>query len=197
MASAKGMAAKDALRMLEAKTHQHKEDMEEIQLLGFMPPIHKLDASLSTLKKCRKLTLSANQIGQLTGFQGMDTLQVLSIGRNFIERIEGLEGVADTLEELLISYNCIERLHGIEKLKRLRVLYISHNNINDWKELARLKELPRLENLLMVNNPLYNATLDGDNDAPWRTEVLRILPNLRVLDGIDVTDDELEAALKD
>lgn len=190
------LATKDALKMLEAKTHQRKEVMTEVQLYGFMPPIGKLDASLSTLKKCRKLSLSTNHIEQLSGFQGMDCLKILSLGRNFIRKIEGLDGVADTLEELWLSHNCIDRLAGIEKLKKLKVLYLSNNNINDWQEVARLQELPQLENLLMVNCPLYNDTVYGDNDAPWRTEVLKVLPNLKVLDGIDVTDDELEAALR-
>jgi len=68
--------------------------------------------------------------------------------------------------------------------------------VNDWKEFDRLKELPNLVDLLLVNTPLYFAHVDektGD-ETEWRLEVLKRLPTLKKLDGKDVTDDELEAA---
>ena len=89
-----------------------------------MPPIAKLDASLSTLKKCKKLSLSTNTIDKITSVSGMDSLEILSLGRNNIKKIEGLDGVADTLKELWISYNNIEKLAGIEKLKALEILFM-------------------------------------------------------------------------
>jgi dynein light chain 1 len=129
-----------------------------------MPPIAKLDASLSTLKKCKKLSLSTNTIDKITSVSGMDrceaaaasspppvllpapaprgsraavappsvltagnaprSLEILSLGRNNIKKIEGLDGVADTLKELWISYNNIEKLAGVEKLKALEILYL-------------------------------------------------------------------------
>ncbi len=67
--------------------------------------------------------------------------------------------------------------------------------MSDWKEFERLKELPNLKDLLLVNNPLYNSVATDANDSEWRTEVLKRLPNLKKLDGKDVTDDELEAAM--
>jgi dynein light chain 1 len=42
----------------------------------------------------------------------MESLQILSLGRNLIKKIEGLEPVADTLEELWLSYNQIDKLVG-------------------------------------------------------------------------------------
>lgn len=50
---------------------------------------------------------------------------------------------------------------------------------------------------LTVNTPLYHAHVDektGD-ETEWRLEVLKRLPTLKKLDGKDVTDDELEAAV--
>ena len=40
----------------------------------------------------------------------MDALQILSLGRNLIRKIEGLDPVAETLEQLWLSYNQLERL---------------------------------------------------------------------------------------
>ena len=67
--------------------------------------------------------------------------------------------------------------------------------MSDWKEFERLKELPNLKDLLLVNTPLYNSHVDEktEDDAEWRMEVLKRLPGLQKLDGKDVTDDELEA----
>ena len=45
----------------------------------------------------------------------------MSLGRNQIKKLEGLDNVADTLRELWISYNQIDKLNGIEKLKNLQV----------------------------------------------------------------------------
>jgi len=192
---AKPTPLKEALKALEAKEEKPKEEMEVVKLYGIMPPIAKLDASLSTLKKCKKLSLSTNTIDKITSVSGMDMLEILSLGRNNIKKIEGLDGVADTLKELWISYNNIEKLAGIEKLKALEVLFLSNNNVSDWKEFERLKELPELKDLLMVNTPLYNSIATDADDSEWRMEVLKRLPNLKKLDGKDVTDDELEAAM--
>lgn len=49
----------------------------------------------------------------------------------------------------------------------------------------------------IVNNPLYFAHVEektGD-EGPWRLEVLKRLPNLKRLDGQDVTEDELQNAI--
>ena len=52
------------------------------------------------------------------------SLEILSLGRNNIKKIEGLDGVADTLRELWISFNSIEKLAGIEKLKSIEILFM-------------------------------------------------------------------------
>lgn len=121
---AKATPLKEALKALEAKEETPKEELEHVKLYGIIPPIAKLDASLSTLKKCKKLSLSTNTIDKVTSVSGMDSLEILSLGRNNIKKIEGLDGVADTLKELWISYNNIEKLAGIEKLKSLEVLFM-------------------------------------------------------------------------
>ena len=58
----------------------------------------------------RHLALSTNSIEKIAGLAGMDALQILSLGRNLIRKIEGLDPVAETLEQLWLSYNQLERL---------------------------------------------------------------------------------------
>lgn len=96
------------------------------------------------------------------------------------------EGVAETLEELWISYNLIEKLKGINVLRKLRVLYISNNQIKDWIEFVRLQELPALENLLFMGNPLHENSTD---EASYRAECIKRLPQLKKLDGELVVSD--------
>uniref|UniRef100_A0A7S3G9H5 Dynein axonemal light chain 1 n=1 Tax=Palpitomonas bilix TaxID=652834 RepID=A0A7S3G9H5_9EUKA len=112
---------KDALKQWEAQHGAKAVEAEQVQLYGQLPPIAKMDASLSTLKKCVQLSLSSNMIEKITSLSGMDSLKILSLGRNQIKKIENLDGVADTLEQLWMSYNFVEKLAGIEKLKNLRV----------------------------------------------------------------------------
>ena len=58
----------------------------------------------------RHLSLSTNSIEKIGGLAGMGALQTLSLGRNVIRKVEGLEPVADTLQQLWLSYNLLERL---------------------------------------------------------------------------------------
>merc|ERR1719316_1215209 len=110
------------------------------------PLIVKMDNSLSTLKKCKHLRMSSNAI----------------------KKIEGLNDISDTLEQLWISYNQIASLAGIEKLVNLQVIYMSNNKIDKWPEVERLQALPKLRELNLVNNPIYNANADN-----WRIEVIK------------------------
>ena len=104
-------------------------------------------------------------IEKISGLNGLKNLKILSLGRNYIKSLAGLEGVGDHLEELWISYNMIEKLKGVDTLKALKVLFMGHNLVKDWSEFNRLKELPKLENLLFIHNPV-NENLETDK---WRS----------------------------
>lgn len=89
-------------------------------------------------------------------------LKILSLGRNNIKSLGGLDPVAGTLEELWISYNLVEKTKGIECLKNLKVLYMSNCKVKDWKEVDNMKALTSLETLVFNGNPLMEKhTADG------------------------------------
>lgn len=128
----------------------------------------------------------------------MRYLKVLSLGRNYIKTIAGLDPVAETLQELWLSYNQIEKLKGIQVLKRLRILCLSNNAVKEWPEFNRLQELPALESLVFVGNPLTESFggggggVAGDNGEPtWRSEATRRLPQLKKLDGETIVMNEV------
>ena len=64
----------------------------------------KMDDSLNQFEACVKLSLSTNSIERIVNLK-LKNLRILSIGRNNIKRVAGLEDVSQTLEELWISYN--------------------------------------------------------------------------------------------
>ena len=104
--------------------------------------LRELDTSLAVLKSCKHLSLSTNAISEIKGLQGLDCLQVLSLGRNLITSIgDGLSAVGTTLLELWLSFNPLESLAGIEQANRLQVLYLSNTLVDSWAEVDRLKEL--------------------------------------------------------
>ncbi|XP_071079711.1 dynein axonemal light chain 1-like isoform X1 [Haliotis cracherodii] len=185
--AAKGTTIKEALGKWEEKTESKASESKEVKLYGQLPPIEKMDASLSTLSCCEKLSLSTNCIEKIANLNGLKHLRILSLGRNNIKSLTGLEAVGDTLEELWISYNLIEKLKGINVLKKLKVLYLSNNYVKDWGEFGKLGDLPCLEDLLMVGNPLEEKhTAEGD----WRDQASKRLPKLRKLDGVPVIRNE-------
>ncbi|KAK3753630.1 hypothetical protein QZH41_014737, partial [Actinostola sp. cb2023] len=122
----------------EAKEGKKAAETTEIKLYAQYPPVEKMDASLSTLTSCQKLSLSTNCIEKIANLNGLKNLKILSLGRNNIKNLNGLEAVADTLQELWISYNSIEKLKGIGVLKKLKVLYMSNNQVKVWDEFQKL-----------------------------------------------------------
>ncbi|KAM4663832.1 acyl-coenzyme A thioesterase 3 isoform 3-T3 [Discoglossus pictus] len=186
---AKATTIKEALAKWEEKNGQKAAEAKEVKLYAQIPPIEKMDASLSTLVNCEKLSLSTNCIEKIANLNGLKNLRILSLGRNSIKNLNGLEAVGDTLEELWISYNLIEKLKGIHVMKRLKVLYMSNNAVKDWAEFAKLSELPVLADLVFVGNPLEEKhTAEGN----WVEEATKRLSKLKKLDGNPVIKQEEE-----
>ena len=84
-------ACKDAIKMWETAEGKVATDSEDVRLCPIalqQPLISKLDASLGTLKKCKHLRCSTNAIEKIQCLNGMDSLQILSLGRNQIRKLE-------------------------------------------------------------------------------------------------------------
>ena len=128
---------------------------------------------------------------------GMERLRILSLARNQLKRVEGLIDVAGSLEELWLSYNLLASLDGLQVCTKLRVLYLGNNQVREWAEVDRLTELPALRELLLTGNPLYDgagAAAGCGDRAASRSQVLKRLPSLAMLDNELVLDSERAAA---
>ncbi|XP_061396696.1 dynein axonemal light chain 1 [Musca vetustissima] len=176
---AKATTIKDALTKWEERTKEDSTKAVDIGLQFQWPPIEKMDGTLNTLLECRKLSLSSNMIEKITGIGNLKNLRILSLARNNLKAISGIEPLADTLEELWVSYNVIEKIKPIEVMKALKVFYISNNSIKDWAEFNRMGAAPKLEEISFIGNPLYESM----EENTFRSEAIRRLPNLKKLDG--------------
>ncbi|XP_076463874.1 dynein axonemal light chain 1-like [Babylonia areolata] len=173
---------KEALAKWEEDNHMEAKKAKEIKLLAKIPPIEKMDASLSTLVACTMLSLSTNAIEKIANLNTLKNLKILSLARNNIKSLTGLEAVADTLEQLWVSHNLIEKLRGLGPLKKLTVLYVSNNNVKDITEVYSLSTLKCLEELLIVGNPL----LDVEDPSTIRASINAKCTQLKKLDGVPV-----------
>jgi len=177
-------SCKDAIKGWLAKNEGKTVEGETtIKLCFQMPPIAKMDPGLKELAHVEFLSLSTNCIEKIANLNGFKNLKILSLGRNNIKGLAGLEQVADTLEQLWISYCPIEKLKGVSVLKNVKTLYMSNCKVKDWKEFDQLKDMTSLEELLFVGNPLQEKHMaDGD----WTEQVTSRLPKLKKLDGIPI-----------
>ena len=181
-----------AIQIWEETNNQNASEAEIIKLNFTVPPIDKLDAAImSTLTNCRQLSLSTNCIEKMVPITGLKNLSILSLGRNQIRKIYGLEEIGSSLKELWISYNMIESLNGLAPhCVSLKVLYIAHNRIKDWNELDKLKELPELRNCVFLGNDIYDK---HGNKEEARLQVLERLPSLEMIDNVIVTEGDKKA----
>lgn len=164
------------------------EEATQVKLYFMKPPITKLDpAALAQLKACTHLALSSNSIEKMCNLGALENLEILSMGRNKLRKIENLDSLGDTLEQLWLSYNQISSTNGIDKLKKLKVLYLGNNNISDMKEVQKLANIETLEEIVLYGNPIHKKIID-DGELAWPTAILKVLPNLKRLDGISCVE---------
>mmetsp|Transcript_47009 Transcript_47009/g.100603 ORF Transcript_47009/g.100603 Transcript_47009/m.100603 type:complete len:194 (+) Transcript_47009:80-661(+) len=176
----------------EKNENANPEEAEVVKLLCLSPPIEKMDSSLNQLVCVKHLALSTNCIDKMISLPALKNIEILSLGRNVIKKITGLDEIGATLKELWLSYNSISTLDGLQSCTKLTTLFMSNNKIKDWAELAKLQANPDLTNILLVGNPIY----DGLTKKQARPKVLEQLPKIATLDGAllagDLGDDEEE-----
>ncbi|XP_035907977.1 putative uncharacterized protein DDB_G0279653 isoform X6 [Anopheles stephensi] len=103
---------------------------------------------------------------------------------SIIRRMRGVEVLA-------FSVNRISTLADFENCINLQELYLRKNNLTDIDELVYLQNLPKLKYLWLEENPLVDSA-----GPSYRQIVLRALPNLKKLDNVDVTPEEVAEAMR-
>ena len=181
---------KDAIKRWEEKTGQVAAEAKEVSLICQNPFIDRMDDSLNQLENVEKLSLSTNCIDKMINLPKLRKIKILSLGRNNIRRITGLDEIGQTLEQLWISYNLIERLEGLTPCIKLAQFFAANNKVKSWDEVAKLAQLPALSSVLLVGNPIYGDKT-RDEAAPF---VIRKIPQIEYLDNFSVTKAVRKAA---
>ncbi|XP_020625637.1 leucine-rich repeat-containing protein 23-like [Orbicella faveolata] len=151
---------------------------EIVEVSGFDP---------NKLGRLRVLELRGNKLMTTVGLSNLPNLKELYMGANTIRTLEGLDRL-EHLSKLHLRDNQIEKLDGFsENMKNLQYINLRGNNVTDMKEIAKLKSLPLLRALLLMECPV------SDEDD-YRIEVLISLRRLERLDKDEYTDDERQEA---
>lgn len=103
---------------------------------------------------------------------------------SIIRRLKGVEVLA-------LSVNKICSLADFEECPNLQELYLRKNCIEDINDLVYLQNLTKLKYLWLEENPCVEAS-----GAHYRRIVLRALPNLKKLDNVEVTPEEVREAMR-
>jgi protein phosphatase 1 regulatory subunit 7 len=87
------------------------------------------------------------------------------------------------LRTLDLSKNQIQRLKGLESIESLKFLNMSMNAIRKVTQLKYIENLPLLTDIDLCVNPLQNTKF-------YRFQSLFHMPQLRMLDGVEITNEE-------
>lgn len=181
---APSMNANQALaEWIKAHPDQRPEEAEEVSLQFMHPPIKVMSERLAQLANCKKLSVSTNNIEEI-GFLP-PRVEILAIGRNMLKRLDKIDRAAATLQQLWMSYNNVKSFAPLVACKRLRVLYAAHNNIDKLSEIDKLSQLPNLEDIVLIGNPLYENL---QAKKTYRQEITKRLKKLTVLDGENLAE---------
>ncbi|KAF6120137.1 leucine rich repeat containing 23 [Phyllostomus discolor] len=120
------------------------------------------------------LELRGNQLESTMGLN-LPKLKNLFLAQNMLRKVEGLEYLSN-LTSLHLRDNQIETLSGFSKeMKSLQYLNLRGNLISNLQEFAKLRDLPKLRALVLLDNPCTD-----END--YRQEALVQMPRLERLD---------------
>ncbi|XP_066214226.1 leucine-rich repeat-containing protein 23 isoform X2 [Saccopteryx leptura] len=120
------------------------------------------------------LELRGNQLESTLGIN-LPKLKNLFLAQNMLKKVEGLESLKN-LTNLHLRDNQIATLSGFSKeMKSLQYLNLRGNMITDLRELNKLRDLPKLQALVLLDNPCRD-----END--YRQEALVQMAQLERLD---------------
>uniref|UniRef100_A0A667GHA7 Leucine-rich repeat-containing protein 23 n=1 Tax=Lynx canadensis TaxID=61383 RepID=A0A667GHA7_LYNCA len=120
------------------------------------------------------LELRGNQIETTLGIN-LPKLKNLFLAQNMLKKVEGLENLSN-LTTLHLRDNQIETLSGFSKeMTSLQYLNLRGNMVTHLGELAKLRDLPKLRALVLLDNPCTD-------ESDYRQEALVQIAHLERLD---------------
>jgi Leucine-rich repeat (LRR) protein len=134
------------------------------------------------LPKLRQLRLSQSWICSIRDLgTSLTGLRVLWIARCSLQDLGGISSLP-ILEELYLPFNDVHELSPLYAHDALQVIDLEGNLVDDFEEVKSLESLPVLRELTLTMNPVTQR----ENCS--RESVLRVIPQLEMLDDIPVED---------
>ncbi|KAL0477245.1 Lrrc48 [Acrasis kona] len=141
---------------------------------------------MTEFPNCVELCLNNNKIGSMSySLSGNNTLERLDLRFNRIKIIENMNHLTQ-LKSLTLSSNQIESLDGLpDQMPQLQFLGLFCNKLSDFEHtLSILKKYPSITDLYIAGNPIYPVEISGGNKNHQKaTEIIKLLPNLKWLNG--------------
>ncbi|XP_051879952.1 LOW QUALITY PROTEIN: dynein axonemal assembly factor 11-like [Pristis pectinata] len=116
-------------------------------------------------------------------------LKIVYFQNNLIPKIENV-GRLKKLEYLNLALNNIERIENLDGCEFLKKLDLTVNFVGELTSVESLKVNVHLEELFLVGNPCYEFD-------SYRKFVIAVLPQLKWLDGKEISRSEQIQALQD
>lgn len=163
---------------------------------------------LGACESLRNVTVAECGLRSLEGASECRGLEALYAYGNAIDSLDGLaDGRLERLHTLWLNDNRLMSLDGIETLMALRDLNVARNRLESVPDADALRELNHLN---IAGNPIkslayvgvtrfiHSITFKDDVHGAcdfcrgrwYRSYILRAVSNLRVLDGVDISEDE-------
>ncbi|XP_072123586.1 leucine-rich repeat- and IQ domain-containing protein 1 isoform X1 [Mobula birostris] len=142
-------------------------------------------SSIKGIDNCgllQTLKLQSNNLSELPRFGNHVLLRDLYLDDNSISTLKELSDYwLPMLQHLSVSQNSLMQLTDMSDFKMLQRLNISNNRLSDLNSLLLcLNGCHSLQELTLDENPFQQ-------ESGWRCSILKVLPNLQVVDGGRVT----------
>ncbi|ESO85654.1 hypothetical protein LOTGIDRAFT_155146 [Lottia gigantea] len=156
----------------------------EVLHLGYNNIKEMSTLQLNRLPSLKALFLQGNEICKIDGMDGLHELRELVLDRNKIKGVSELSFINQwNLQELHLEENRLRDLSNLACLENLQRLYLGSNRIQDLGELEKIDNIVTLMELSLVNNAVSRRLLH-------RPLLIFRMPQLMIIDGIPVTDEE-------
>lgn len=133
------------------------------------------------------LSVSNNYLAEFPNIH-FPLLRSMWISLNRIEELQ-ITVFLPHLQQLFAQDNGMKRCGPLNALPSLKVLDVSFNRFASLKRLAYLGTLSRLENVNLAENPIANK-------RRYRDSVLRMMPWVRELDNVIVSEKEMREGMR-
>lgn len=159
----------------------HQEDIEKIE------HVHDWCRDLKILLMQSNLISKIGKYNKPFSDFIRDGIIIFLIGRceSILENLNKLK----KLEYLNLALNNVERVENLEGLESLQKLDLTLNFVGELTSVESLTGNYNLEEMFMTGNPCTDY-------KGYREYVISVLPQLKVLDGTDITRTERLKALK-